>query len=287
MPLPIGFFMPLPLPIMIPFMMWQSAAIAAGFGTYFQFAKRRVSAMSNEEFNKSDPHQLVNSMYEDIVKQIPSSFAKVDDLTPVMLQSMNVMLDQAVKWLQGAITGNIFGTPNPVNTTQPAIGSDGTTEFIPDQAGQASIPSVNWLNNLSREQLKAIRNDALRGDYNEDSTTLILARYKQIFAFDRNASLPAPNPQNPIAQLAPTGTFTFTQSEMPDIHRLHIQGLNDKIKRKDWAGVSRKLSTLYSSSAGISRNTNASSTQKAKGAREVKQLGKAIVRYNKWSQANL
>ncbi len=113
MPLPIGFFMPLPLPIMIPFMMWQSAAIAAGFGTYFQFAKRRVSAMSNEDFNKADPHELVNSMYEDIVKQIPSSFAKVDSLTPVMLQSMNVMLDQAVKWLQGAITGNFFGTPNP------------------------------------------------------------------------------------------------------------------------------------------------------------------------------
>jgi len=115
MPLPIGFFMPLPLPIMIPFMMWQSAAIAAGFGTYFQFAKRRVSAMSNEEFNKADPHDLVNSMYNDIVQQIPSSFAKVDSLTPVMLQSMNVMLDQAVKWLQGAITGNFFGTPNPVN----------------------------------------------------------------------------------------------------------------------------------------------------------------------------
>ncbi len=107
---------------MIPFMMWQSAAIAAGFGTYFQFAKRRVSAMSNEDFNKADPHELVNSMYEDIVKQIPSSFAKVDSLTPVMLQSMNVMLDQAVKWLQGAITGNIFGTPNPVNPVDPEFG---------------------------------------------------------------------------------------------------------------------------------------------------------------------
>ncbi len=111
--------MPLPLPIMIPFMMWQSAAIAAGFGTYFQFAKRRVSAMSNDEFNKADPHELVNSMYNDIVQQIPSSFAKVDSLTPVMLQSMNVMLDQAVKWLQGAITGNFFGTPNPVNPVEP------------------------------------------------------------------------------------------------------------------------------------------------------------------------
>ncbi len=126
--LPVGFFMPLPLPIMIPFMMWQSAAIAAGFGTYFQFAKRRVSAMSNEEFNKSDPHELVNSMYEDIVKSIPSSFAKVDSLTPVILQSMNVMLDQAVKWLAGVISGNVFGTPNPVNEPLP-IGGDITPDL--------------------------------------------------------------------------------------------------------------------------------------------------------------
>ncbi len=115
--LPIGFFMPLPLPIMIPFMMWQSAAIAAGFGTYFQFAKRKVSAMSNEEFNKSNPHDLVNQMYQDIVASIPSSFDKVNGLTPVILQSMNVMLDQAVKWFQGVLQGNLESIPNPFNQT--------------------------------------------------------------------------------------------------------------------------------------------------------------------------
>ncbi len=115
--LPIGFFMPLPLPIMIPFMMWQSAAIAAGFGTYFQFAKRKVSAMSNEEFNKANPHDLVNQMYEDIVASIPSSFDKVNGLTPVILQSMNVMLDQAVKWFQGVLQGNLENIPNPFNQT--------------------------------------------------------------------------------------------------------------------------------------------------------------------------
>ncbi len=147
--------MPLPLPIMIPFMMWQSAAIAAGFGTYFQFAKRRVSAMSNEDFNKADPHELVNSMYDDIVKQIPSSFAKVDSLTPVMLQSMNVMLDQAVKWLQGAITGNFFGTPNPVNEPIDNIG-----EPTPELTIQLLDPSFqtvkDWAStklNLAHSQL--------------------------------------------------------------------------------------------------------------------------------------
>ncbi len=143
MPLPIGFFMPLPLPIMIPFMMWQSAAIAAGFGTYFQFAKRRVSAMSNEEFNKADPHQLVNSLYEDIVQQIPSSFAKVDSLTPVMLQSMNVMLDQAVKWLQGAITGNFFGTPNPSMDDGSGPPIDDTPP-LPDLISLSAATILGW-----------------------------------------------------------------------------------------------------------------------------------------------
>ncbi len=149
--------MPLPLPIMIPFMMWQSAAIAAGFGTYFQFAKRRVSAMSNEDFNKADPHELVNSMYEDIVKQIPSSFAKVDSLTPVMLQSMNVMLDQAVKWLQGAITGNIFGTPNPVN--------DGTGGDLPDTTPAIDVdlldPSFDTVKNWRVTKLNLVHENQM------------------------------------------------------------------------------------------------------------------------------
>ncbi len=97
--------MPLPLPVMIPFMMWQSAAIAAGFGTYFQFAKRKVSAMSNDEFNKSNPHELVAALYDDIVENIPSSFKQIESLTPIILDSMLKMLTDAAQWFSAVLGG--------------------------------------------------------------------------------------------------------------------------------------------------------------------------------------
>jgi len=193
--------MPLPLPIMIPFMMWQSAAIAAGFGTYFQFAKRRVSAMSNEEFNNANPHDLVSQMYDEMLVHMPSSFKKIETLTPVILDSMLKMLTDAADWFAGILGGTgltelqrRLAGGDPLNPLLPQenIGDDGrqTSHFVPDVQGQASIPSVAWLNKLNRDQLKAIRNDALRGDYNKDSTALILARYKEVFDFDKDASLP-------------------------------------------------------------------------------------------------
>ncbi len=105
--LPIGFFMPLPLPIMIPFMMWQSAAIAAGFGTYFQYAKRRISAMSNDEFNKFNPSDGVNSMFDDIMSNIPSSFERIRSLNTLILQSMADFLEDGIRFLSGKLGGQL------------------------------------------------------------------------------------------------------------------------------------------------------------------------------------
>ncbi len=224
--------MPLPLPIMIPFMMWQSAAIAAGFGTYFQFAKRKVSAMSNEEFNNANPHDLVDALYADIVKNIPSSFKQIESLTPIILDSMLKMLTDAAQWFSQILGGtggpadlahHLQGLPGHVGhgpffgedfDTTPDTTTDTPTSFTPDVPGQASIPSVAWLNNLSRAQLKAIRNDALRGDYNASSKKLILARYKQIFEFD--------NPeQTPFTPGTPIGSLTFKHPSSSMFRNIH------------------------------------------------------------------
>ncbi len=225
MPLPIGFFMPLPLPIMIPFMMWQSAAIAAGFGTYFQFAKRRVSAMSNEEFNKADPHELVNSMYEDIVKQIPSSFSKVDSLTPVMLQSMNVMLDQAVKWLQGAITGNFFGTPNPVN------------EPI-DNFGEPTPELTVELLNPTFAEVKQFTNTKIN---------LIVARQLHLYTSQSQSFINSENQRrNPVTETPPV---------IPINERIPtqtVQSVIGKLRAIDWSPISQLIIN------SILRATNAS-----------------------------
>ncbi len=222
--LPVGFFMPLPLPIMIPFMMWQSAAIAAGFGTYFQFAKRRVSAMSNEEFNKADPHELVNSMYEDIVRSIPDSFAKVDSLTPVILQSMNVMLDQAVKWLQNVITGNVTGTPSQPDTSLP------DTDITPalDELLSLTIQFIATMNDLSLAA--TIRNIT---DYDEKTGELLLAEQSRRARTDK-PEIELPSPEQQATKLNPEFVATLTSKDL-EIGGPRVRNYKGSLQK--WNGI--------------------------------------------------
>ncbi len=67
----IGFFAPLPLAIMIPFMAAQSIMMGEGFGKGYQYAKRKISSMTNEEFNKMDVPQLFSGIVTDYTKIIP------------------------------------------------------------------------------------------------------------------------------------------------------------------------------------------------------------------------
>ncbi len=99
--------MPLPLPIMIPFMMWQSAAIAAGFGTYFQYAKRKISALSNEEFNAARPSDLVNELFDDIMNEIPSSFERIRSINNLILQSLSDFLEDGIRFLSDKLGGQL------------------------------------------------------------------------------------------------------------------------------------------------------------------------------------
>ncbi len=151
--------MPLPLPIMIPFMMWQSAAIAAGFGTYFQYAKRRVSAMSNEEFNKSNPHDLVNAMYDELIVAMPSSFKKIESLTPIILDSMLKMLTDAAEWFAGILGGT--GPADALHHLQGLpghIGHAGFGETLDTPAGD--IEPIN-LRSLSLSEVSALSESSL------------------------------------------------------------------------------------------------------------------------------
>ncbi len=68
----IGFFAPLPLALMMPFMAGQSMMMGDAFGKAYQYGKRKISAMSNEEFNKLTPHDLGQSIVTDYNAIIPS-----------------------------------------------------------------------------------------------------------------------------------------------------------------------------------------------------------------------
>ncbi len=72
--------MPLPLAMMIPFMGIQSAVMAKQFGENFQYGKRRISAMSNDEFNKLTPKMLQDNANAELKAMIPSMQQSIIDM---------------------------------------------------------------------------------------------------------------------------------------------------------------------------------------------------------------
>jgi len=118
MVLPIGFFMPLPLAMMIPFMGIQSAVMAKQFGENFQYGKRRISAMSNEEFNKLTPTKLQLNANAELKAMIPA----MEDSVKEMRTFQTFLIGEFLKMLNDAIgkgLGTLFGFDDPFNRENP------------------------------------------------------------------------------------------------------------------------------------------------------------------------
>ncbi len=108
MSLPIGFFTPLPLPIMIPFMFMQSAAMALAFGSNFQYGKRKISAMSNEDFNKMSALDMnidLANTVNDMVPTVEQSFKQMEKMNITILDSMARYFAQAIEFGLDVLTG--------------------------------------------------------------------------------------------------------------------------------------------------------------------------------------
>ncbi len=73
-------FMPIPLAMMIPFMGAQSLVLGKQFGEGFQYGKRKISAMSNEEFNAITPAKLAQNNAEELKQMIPSMQQSITDM---------------------------------------------------------------------------------------------------------------------------------------------------------------------------------------------------------------
>ncbi len=114
MALPIGFFMPLPLAMMIPFMGVQSAVMAKQFGENFQYGKRRISAMSNEEFNRLTPKILMENANVELKAMIPSMEASITEMRTFqtfLIREFIAMIKEAIGAGVGELVGGI-GTPD-------------------------------------------------------------------------------------------------------------------------------------------------------------------------------
>jgi len=140
MVLPIGFFAPLPLPMMIPFMGIQSAVMAEQFGTMFQYGKRRISAMSNEEFNKLTPIELQQKMLGQLDALVPIMKEQVEAMRPmvqVIIKEFAAYIIEATK----AVAGVGGGTLDDDFMEHLKHGHIGHPELLPPPEG--SIPAPN------------------------------------------------------------------------------------------------------------------------------------------------
>ncbi len=113
MSLPISGFMPIPLAIMPPFMAYQSLVMGDAFGRAFQFGKRKISAMSNEEFNKLDIVTMFESISNEYTRMIPSvekAMAQSTELQVSIVKELLRIIPELGKALVGGIQDVAVGT---------------------------------------------------------------------------------------------------------------------------------------------------------------------------------
>ncbi len=101
----IGLFAPLPLAMMIPFMAAQSAAMAQAFGTHFQYGKRKISSMSNEEFNKTTPEMLFKGLNEDLKHFVPHIQKSIQDMSDFQQQIVQQIIVEISKLPSSIVSG--------------------------------------------------------------------------------------------------------------------------------------------------------------------------------------
>ncbi len=129
MVLPIGFFAPLPLPMMIPFMGIQSAVMAEQFGTMFQYGKRRISAMGNDEFNALTPAILQQRMTDQIQAMIPQMQNQIEAMRPLV----RVIINEFGNYIGEAadVVSHAVGGPHLISHAGTVIPSPETTTMCP------------------------------------------------------------------------------------------------------------------------------------------------------------
>jgi len=170
--LPIGFFAPLPLAIMIPFMAAQSFAMGHAFGTSFQYGKRKISSMTNEEFNALSATDLHGNLQADIRAMIPNmnqSFKTMEqfqiDIINSMVNTLRLAGQQFFEWIT---TGKV------TETTQTSFeGSESASDVF--YGGSITIPNT-LLNEATPEAII----EKLAKDYMEETGLADFERAKII-----------------------------------------------------------------------------------------------------------
>ncbi len=86
----------------------QSAAMALAFGSNFQYGKRKISSMSNEDFNAMSALDMNIDLANTVNSMIPSveqSFKQMEQMNITILESLSRYLGQAISFGLDVLTG--------------------------------------------------------------------------------------------------------------------------------------------------------------------------------------
>ncbi len=117
---PISGFTAVPNPMMLSFLATQGFAIMYYGGAGWQFGKRKVSGMSNEQVNAMSPNEFLMKLHSETKTMVPTMSQGMKDMTPLIHTTMTqfgAYIREAIKAIPETV-GNIFsqsyqGADNP------------------------------------------------------------------------------------------------------------------------------------------------------------------------------
>ncbi len=96
---PISGFTAIPNPQMLAFMPIQSYLMMYFAGSGWQYGKRKISAMSNEQFNKLTPEELLQQHSIELKNMLPTLEKSLNDVTPLV----RILIEQYGDFIKAAI----------------------------------------------------------------------------------------------------------------------------------------------------------------------------------------
>ncbi len=110
---PLSGFTAVPNPQMLAFMPIQSYLMMYFAGSAWQFGKRKISAKSNEEFNKLTMKTLLEEHTMELKSVIPTLEKSLDDVTPLV----KVLIEQYGDFVREAIAATPQAIENAIPST--------------------------------------------------------------------------------------------------------------------------------------------------------------------------
>ncbi len=158
---PLSAFTAIPNPQMPAFLGAQSFIMMYQAGEGWQYGKRRISALSNEEFNKITPQSLMERQAMELKGAIPVMERSMNNMTamiPMIIEQYGDFIREAIKAMPQALT----------NIQPGATISEGMNQFYADFISQRDSAGKKFVGQFGQSQMLAYAKFILQQEVNRN-----------------------------------------------------------------------------------------------------------------------